>query len=395
MTQTSIPTVRLSAGYFFYFAIYGGLLPFLARFLRDQGFAFTEISQTAAVLTLSMSLGPFVWASVSDRTGKRMVWARLSSLALLISLLLLGLLSVPVVVVAMVGLIGIALSAILPQMEAVTLQYLGPASTRYGNIRLWGTLGFGVVVLALGALLDYFGASVLPWCLALIAVATLVTQMLIKDVPRVAGHVSEQAPWSAFLQRMGQFPVWGLFLALFLWSVTMAAYNTFFDLYLQEYGYSGAAIGRYLALAPLAEVLLFLVLSRLLQRWGAKSVLVMALLATSGRWLMTAWLADSWVWLALAQCLHALSFGAVHGTAIYLLSRMFPDNQQARAQATYIAFSTGLGLVSGNLLAGQLWAFPQGSQWVFTLNAVIALVAGLLVAVALQRKRMLALKTSA
>lgn len=387
MTASSIPVVRLSAGYFFYFSIYGGLLPFLGRYLREQGFAFSAISQTAAVLTLAMSLGPFMWASISDRSGKRMIWARLSSVALLLCLVSLGVVSVAWQVIFLVGFIGLFLSAILPQMEAVTLQYLGASSARYGRIRLWGTVGFGVVVLILGVLLDHFGARILPWALGVIGVATVLSQSAIKDVPKQVGQVVERASWGEFLQRLKLFPVWGLFLGLYLWSVTMAAYNTFFDLYLQANGYSGAAIGRYLALAPLAEVGLFLVLGYLLARWGAAKLMVFALLATSCRWLLTAWGVDSWWWLVIAQALHALSFGAVHGTAIYLLANLFPNNQQARAQAVYIAFSTGMGLVSGNLLAGQLWSLEGGAQWVFTLNALVVALSAILVGLALRKKR--------
>ncbi len=376
-----VPTRRLSLSYFFYFSILGALVPFMGRYLRAYGFGFDQISQAAAVLSLAMSIGPFLWASLSDKTGKRMLFVRVSAFIMVLCALVLGLSSQPIWLVAMIGVFGLFLSAAVPQLEAVTLEYLGPKSTRYGNIRLWGTLGFAGMVLALGPLLDGEAARWLPWCLALVAGLALCSFLFLQDVPALTDTPRLQVSFSAFLLRLKQAPVWGLYLSLFLWNFSLAAYNTFFDLYLQDNGYSGMAIGSYLAIAPIAEVGLFLVLSRLLTRWGAVTVLVVALLGTALRWLITAWLADFWWMIMVAQLGHALTYGAMHGTSMYLLSRLFPDAQQARAQALYLAFSTGFGLVFGNLMAGQLWEFPGGPQLVFTLNAGLCLLSiGLILA---------------
>ncbi|TGG92934.1 MFS transporter [Natronospirillum operosum] len=383
-----VPRLRLSTCYFFYFAIMGALVPYLARYLRVEGFPPDRIGQVAAVLTLMMSIGPFLWASLSDRTGRRMLWARISAVILVVSFILLMLAGTLPLQMLFIALVGLFLSSIVPQMEAVTLEYLGPGSSQYGRIRLWGTMGFAVVVLLMGPLLDALGAQWLPAWMALLALASLLTMLLVQDVPVQADAPRALAAWSAFLERLRHFPIWGLYLALFLWNVSLAAYNTFFDLYLQKVGYGSLAIGGYLAIAPLAEVLFFLILGGLLLRWGARAVLVAALLVTAGRWLLTAWAADLWWVLLIAQTGHALTYGALHGSSMYLLSKLFPGNQQARAQAFYLAFSTGLGLVAGNLMAGALWEGPLGPQWVFTLNAGFSLLSMLIVLFALKARRL-------
>ena len=388
LNQThAVPFRRLSLSYCFYFAILGGLVPYMGRFLRAQGFGFDQISQAAAFLSLAMALGPFLWASMSDRTGKRMLFVRVSAFILLLCGLALGAVTGEWWLVALIALFGLFLSSAVPQLEAVTLEYLGPKSTRYGNIRLWGTLGFAGVVLALGPLLDGDTALALPWVLAGLAGLALVSFFWVRDVPVQADAPPNEVSLSAFLSRLRLAPIWGLYLALFLWNVSLAAYNTFFDLYLQDHGYGGMAIGSFLAIAPFAEVFLFLALSRLLTRWGAVTVLVVALLGTALRWLITAWLAEFWWMVTVAQMGHALTYGAMHGTSMYLLSRLFPDNQQARAQALYLAFSTGFALVVGNLLAGQLWELPGGPQWVFTLNASLCVVAVVLIGLTLRGQR--------
>ncbi|MEX0584539.1 MAG: MFS transporter, partial [Natronospirillum sp.] len=240
---SGVPTVRLSISYFFYFSIMGGLIPYLGRFLRSQGFDFAQISQTAAILTMAMAVGPFLWAALSDRTGKRMLWSRVSAFIMVLSALLMAITSQPVGLIACIALFGLFLSSVVPQLEAVTLEYLGPGSTRYGNIRLWGTLGFAVVVVILGPALAFTGAQVLPWWMAALALATLISFSFLSDVPYASDRPREAAHWGNFFFRLRRPPVWGLYLILLLWNVSLAAYNTFFDLYLQDVGYSSAAIG--------------------------------------------------------------------------------------------------------------------------------------------------------
>jgi len=77
----------------------------------------------------------------------------------------------------------------------------------------------------------------------------------------------------------------------------------------------------------------------------------------------------------LAQSAHALTFGAMHGGAMVLLAWLFPKAQQARAQALYLGLSTGLGLMVGNFVAGQVWSSWGGASAVFVLSAAVTLMA--------------------
>jgi len=54
-------------------------------------------------------------------------------------------------------------SASLPLVEAITLGHLGDGSEGYGRIRLWGSIGFIVAVIALGYVLDYAPVRALLW----------------------------------------------------------------------------------------------------------------------------------------------------------------------------------------------------------------------------------------
>lgn len=375
MTTTPLPRKRLSLNYFLYFAIIGALMPYLARYLRAEGFSLAQIGVTAGLLSLMMSLGPWLWATLSDRSGQRLKWARISMALVILGALILLFDISPGWRMAMIAVTGFFLAATLPQIEAASLDHLGADTHRYGSLRLWGTLGYAASAWLLAMALAWTGAAALPWLLLLLAAASCAVLIWVQDAPRSHTHERQPAPWSEVLQRFRETPVWGLYLTLFLWNWGMAGYNLFFDLYLQALDYPNWAIGGYLALAPIAEALFFLILGVTLTRWGPRQVLVFALLVTVLRWLVTAFLAHQpWV-LVLAQSAHALTFGAMHGGAMVLLAWLFPKVQQARAQALYLGLSTGLGLMVGNLVAGQVWGSWAGASAVFVLSAMVTLLA--------------------
>ncbi|WP_281397586.1 MFS transporter [endosymbiont of Lamellibrachia barhami] len=78
-----MPYWRLSGFYLFYFASLGALLPFWGLYLKDRGFAPSEIGELMAVIMFTKLVAPNVWGWIADHTGRRMPIVRLASLMLL------------------------------------------------------------------------------------------------------------------------------------------------------------------------------------------------------------------------------------------------------------------------------------------------------------------------
>jgi len=53
-------------------------------------------------------------------------------------------------------------NATLPQFEAMTLNHLGCDTHRYSMVRLWGSLGFILVVVLIGGMLQIYSADIIP-----------------------------------------------------------------------------------------------------------------------------------------------------------------------------------------------------------------------------------------
>ena len=54
---------------------------------------------------------------------------------------------------------GALSAAILPQVETITVDALGDEPKRYGEVRLWGSVGFVLSVVATGYLVERFWAT--------------------------------------------------------------------------------------------------------------------------------------------------------------------------------------------------------------------------------------------
>ena len=160
-------------------------------------------------------------------------------------------------------------NASLPQFEAVTFSYLKDRVARYARIRVWGSIGFIVTVIVLGALVESRGPEMVLPAVLVIFVDDLV------ELDAGAGSRSRAA--SAGQPSLGAIlrkpAIIGFFIAVFLMQVSHGPYYAFYSIYMKDQGYSETLIGQLWALGVLAEVGLFVVMHHLLGRFGARKVL--------------------------------------------------------------------------------------------------------------------------
>jgi len=95
------------------------------------------------------------------------------------------------------------------------------------------------------------------------------------------------------------------------------------------------------------------------------SALRFALIAAFGAWVAV---------LAVAQCLHALSFAAQHSACIAVITRHFPGRLRARGQALYTVLGYGASGVIGGVVGGAM-SETLGLSSVFWAASVVALAA--------------------
>jgi MFS transporter, PPP family, 3-phenylpropionic acid transporter len=346
-----MPYWRLSGFYLFYFASLGAMLPFWGPYLKARGFGPAEIGELMAVIMVSKLIAPNILGWIADHTGHRMPIVRLASL--LSTLCFVGVFYAEgfwwLALVMM--LFSFFWNASLPQFEAVTMSHLKDRIQHYSRIRLWGSIGFILTVGLLGMLLETQGVEVVPQAVLLLYIGIFLFSLIVPE----KGALHPAVAQGSIMRVLRRPEVLALLVVTFLMQASHSTYYAFYSIYMEEAGYASSAIGELWALGVLAEVGIFLIMHRLLQRWGARRVLIASLVIAVMRWTLVGLAPENLPLVLLAQLMHAATFGTFHAAAIHLIHHYFVGRHQGRGQALYSSVSFGAGGAFGSLLSGYLW----------------------------------------
>lgn len=365
----SIPYWRLSGFYFFYFASLGVLIPYWSLYLKSLGYNSLVIGSLIAILPATKLVAPYIWGWLADHSRRSMLIIRIASILALLSFALVFVNDQLWWLTIAMLLFSFFWNAVLPQFEAMTLNHLGDDSHRYSMIRLWGSLGFIVVVVLIGDLLQEYDAEVIP--LAVLATFFLISLSSFLVPEKLNTPHTDHSPISQVIK---QPRVLAFLVVCFLMLCSHGPYYTFYSIYLKDHGYTAYMTGVLWAVGVLAEVIIFLLMHRLLPMFGARKLLILTLLLTSLRWLLIGFFVDELSVLFFAQLLHAFSFGVFHAVGIALVHNYFTGSHQGRGQALYSSVSYGAGVAVGSLLSGLVWD-RWGATVLFVAAATCTLIA--------------------
>lgn len=368
------PYWRLSSFYMFYFASIGALVPYWGLYLKSLGYGATAIGTLMGIVMATKIVSPNVWGWIADHTGKRMVIVRLGSLLAVMTFAGVYLSSGFWWLALVMAVFSFFWNAALPQFEVTTFNHLAGQAHRYSSIRLWGSIGFILVASGIGQTLEGEAIRWLPLVLVVLFSGIWISSILVPE--EAAGHMPlDHQPLRRVL---GKPAVAGLLVACFLMQASHGPYYTFYSIYLEEAGYTLNKIGLLWALGVLAEVGIFLIMHRLVPRFGLRRLLILSLFLTSIRWVLIG-LFPQWLSvMVFAQLLHAASFGVYHAAAIQLIHLFFTGRHQGKGQALYSSLSFGAGGAIGSFYSGYL--YDQGGPLImYSLAAMLSLIGMLVV----------------
>ena len=365
-----MPYWRLSGFYFFYFATLGVLVPYWGLYLQSIHFTPREIGSLLALLMLTRIVAPVLWGWFADHREQRVQVIRVATL---LSLIAFGgaFFGTSFAWLALVMLMfSFFWHASLPLVEVTTMNHLARQPGAYGRVRLWGSIGFILSVIAMGPLIDMRG----PWwvlpVLWLLVGGIWVYALTLPDT-QIRGRLNHPGPLLSVVRRTD---VAAFLLACLLMQISHGPYYTFYSIYLDAHGYSKTVIGTLWAFGVVCEIVVFVAMQRLLARIDLRRMLLVSFALAGLRWLLIGFFPQNLTILVLAQSLHAATFGAFHATAIQMVHRFFTGRHQHRGQAIYGSASFGIGGAIGSLYSGFVWS-TMGATTTFVIAAAAALAA--------------------
>ena len=364
-------SIPLTLFWFIYFGSLGIFFPYFSLYLRENaGLSGTELGVILAIPSfVGMIAQPF-WGQVADRTGARGRILALLTLGTALGYLGLGFVQgFWPIVAAMIALalLGTAVFPILTSVSFGILRGTGPHA--FGHVRVWGTIGFFVLVVGFPMLLNArrtpdglatAAATVsqpglelmFPVMAALVLIAACVALLLPKR-----GAVALRAArgdWRELLRNRTfvRFLLFAL-MAHFLMHGPM----WLFPLFVRSRGGNMDTIRGMWILMLIVEIPLVLATGSGLKRIGARGLLAVGVLVGGLRWSLCALVTNPHLLFAV-QALHGVTVVGLNlGSPLYL-DAVAPEKLRSTAQGVFSMVSVGIAGIVSNAAAG--WLVDRG-----------------------------------
>jgi PPP family 3-phenylpropionic acid transporter len=174
---------------------------------------------------------------------------------------------------------------------------------------------------------------------------------------------------------------WMLFLVMvFIAGIGNATINNYLFVYMQSLGASNTLMGFALTVSTLSEIPAMFFSDRLLRRFGARGMLLIAMTTIGLRLICYSLTTQPWVVLVIQLC-HGLTFAAIYIAGVHFADQVAPPGMKATTQGMFSGTLMGFGAAAGGLLGGILLdSFTPGGMYGITGALVlVGLVAFLLV----------------
>ena len=389
---------RLKLFYFAYLAALGAFSPYFGPFLQARGFSAWQLSVLMSLWYGTRALAPNLWNIGVAQSALPIQWLRYGALGTLFATLCF-LPHWPFWGMVLVMLVFASLyNALMPQYEALTLAHLHGQTESYSGIRLYGSIGFLMVVLGYGALFREIGAgylivTMLP-LVALMVWASYLSEYPFEDQSRISSTknqnpIEDQSRISSTqshnlnspnlatpstLTRVLKPSIIALLFVGFCNQIAHGPLYVYFSVFLLRHGFDEFQVGALWSLGVACEIVAFVLMRRILLQVRTQPLVGFCLIAGAARWASTGlWPDSGWV-IALAQTTHALSFAALHAAYMQIIARDVCAEDLGFTQALFYSVASGLGGVASALVAGLLWV-KIGDQACFYAAAGFSLLA--------------------
>ena len=389
MSETPAPIrARLSVMMFLQYAIWGAWLPILWPFLADyRGFDEAQIGTMFMVGAIGAILAPFIAGQIADRYSSTERYVAVSHLVGAALMWQLGSIETYEGFLWFSLAYSLVYCPTMPLTNSLAFHHLADRDREFGSVRLWGTIGWIVVGIAVGqwllrhhtpagtptqAEIDAAYAAGRADAFRLSAVLGALMGLYAFTLPHTPPTPGKKS--SATFEALGEVAKQPLF-TLFLISIPIACIHQFYfvhtagflssfqsraaDSINQVFGVGGGGL---MTLGQISEVLFLGAMPFLTKRYSRKSLLLVGCVAYALRMALFAYVEHSPVapipTLALGVALHGPVFACFIFVAFLIVDEETTADVRASAQSLYNLVVVGLGIIVGSWVSAQVatWA---------------------------------------
>lgn len=328
----------------------GSLYPLLSVYLSET------VGLNGYQIGTIMSAGPIVmiffqplWGMVSDSTNSPIKILTLTTLVA--GIFGLGFLFSGDYYFLMVVAVFVAIfqSAIIPVSDSISLKYTSRVKVNYGNIRLFGSLGFGLAVFIMGRLSEYNPAVIFYSFFFSLIIASFLGTRIPKEKAasnkKLFSGIKEILTYRKFI----------VFLIItFMIFGPNLANNTYFGLFVEDSGGTYTGIGIAFLIAVLSEIPFMKVAGNWIQKIGILEVALIAGAVSLVRWILY-FTQPSLSIVYITTVIQGFSVGLFIPAGLQYIKDITPVHITATAVTLYSAIGNGLGNWFSTFIGGIIY----------------------------------------
>ena len=359
-----------------YAALFGAvavIYPFIPIYFSFRGYSPSRIGLLLAAIEVSGVLAPLLVSRIADHSGRFRTVISGSIILSALSLLLLNHLSAFPVMLVGAMILGFFMKPVVSLTDALTGRSLADSSKNYGRVRVWGTVSFIIVSLAL-QLTGLFESGGAHRLYIAMLIAMFFQLLSIPVVPSAPVHKTIETGKSSESSIRLPKGFISFLLVCFIGNIGYSIYQSFGALYFTEIAGISWVSGLY-ALAAFSEIPAMIFGGRIIRRIGHRRMLSIALLAGILR-LTVLSLFSSILPIALSQLTHSLTYGFFLLTGVDWVNRLVPERKRALGMGLFMSVSFSGSLLVGSSLGGFLlesggFSMLFGSAVIFPFAALL------------------------
>ena len=340
--------------FFLSYASFSAWLLFYNLFLKEYlGFSDSEVGIISGVQQINILLVLPIWGMLADKLGRRRILliVLFATLCLFYGFLFQNLFFSFLIFTFIITLFYSPLSSLL---DTIALDFREQTSrSSYGNTRLWGSLGWATSSLTLGYFLSVWNLYLIfPIASALMLLAWLTTFFAFKslDVKKNL-TVMKMAHIHELLTKDYRLVI--ILMIILLYGISSAPIQYYINMYYEEIGAGNKYVGNAYAIQALSELPFFYFGQQIVDRIGAKRVMIITMTVTMLR---------MFAYSLTSNPVIAIIIGSSHGIclALFMVSvvnyvhRFIPAEWRATGQSFIYSCYFGGGLALGNAWIGFL-----------------------------------------
>jgi PPP family 3-phenylpropionic acid transporter len=374
---TNISQVRLKFSMleFLFFGACAAYYPFIVLFMQTLGFNNTIIGIIVAINSFIVIFSPIFWGIVSDWTRSvRKVFIMCISVASLLLLSLPFLQSVLLIGI-LLSLVTFFESTLAPLLDAWVVRGINhsPAKIDYGSIRVWGSIGYALMIYIFTLLIQETSvATIFPFYGVMAFFAVILLMRTSTEEPLIPLSFRELKPNRLFKNR--KYIIFIIISTLIM--IPHRATFIFLPNIVESVGGQKEQVGMLFSLVAISEIPMFLISAKLNTRFKPIHLIIASTIFFVLRQVFY-FLATTPFHIVLIQLTQGPSFALYLSGMVYYLYSLAPLELKSTAQTMAASLSFGLSGIIGSFGGG--WFIDNfGLKHMYFWGMLASIVASLL-----------------